>query len=750
MGKVQESTTESSENRTNKERLVSKKVSENANIVNSEYAPQEVDQSFFEKSSLEKSNQFQTQCSYPQKEVSNKQQVHNLRHGDLNIDTLHETSQTSDLPNQALFPNAAPLGFIAANKINPYRNSFSETSGSTSYSTADDASVMGVADEIELGYNIYNAYHYNLYSDSNVPLIYQNQTEVIQNTEKEMKPVEANNGSTRNANSSVMPKNTSNFKKLFFSDQVLETNSITASIMSSSSILIDPRVQFQSQRFPSSLRTGTSSFSQNPKRNNQRNFTKHFNAVSSQADIENGQNKRLEQQYEIAQMQELYYNKVNTNFDYSEQHITNPVNSQRSNYQTTYVTGDEPNQCWYKNQVGNENKRRNFCENSENKLNTVHNKNTDLKFLDDNGKYGNTNDNSLSFPSNEKTYEQISKTNDEDIAPDSYTKDNKALFTAGKLMGEHDTCENSNVQNYENLEEGPLLRNYQNNPTGLYGPAATLDASESVPFFHSSTQYDVVSVDGPRDVQTGILEAKVFHKHLSYAMQRNNLEPNAQSYSASAPISIMQPYKNNKQAMLAAEGFALRNSNNVAHATTQPREPFTQHLSFPKNMQGFSSEQNYGRNTPVNQCVETRYSNEPNCGNQNFGVNPHSQSKLLPPISMASSLQNTDMGNNHGPDNIFGKKVNDMTASQYIKVQTKKSSSKNAKVRGRKPTNKGADSLMCPYCKDENACSFKRKEHLKRHISSVHIKKKPFQCPKCGKKFTRVDNMKNHVNICKN
>lgn len=40
---------------------------------------------------------------------------------------------------------------------------------------------------------------------------------------------------------------------------------------------------------------------------------------------------------------------------------------------------------------------------------------------------------------------------------------------------------------------------------------------------------------------------------------------------------------------------------------------------------------------------------------------------------------------------------------------------------------------------------FRRSEHLKRHIRSLHTGEKPFECRTCHKNFSRSDNLAQHM-----
>lgn len=70
------------------------------------------------------------------------------------------------------------------------------------------------------------------------------------------------------------------------------------------------------------------------------------------------------------------------------------------------------------------------------------------------------------------------------------------------------------------------------------------------------------------------------------------------------------------------------------------------------------------------------------------------------------------------------------------------------KIRGRKPSLHYDDSevFKCELCERR----FKRQEHLKRHVSSLHMGERPYQCDICLKSFSRSDNLSQHKRIHNN
>ncbi|KAG0190250.1 hypothetical protein DFQ28_002287 [Apophysomyces sp. BC1034] len=70
--------------------------------------------------------------------------------------------------------------------------------------------------------------------------------------------------------------------------------------------------------------------------------------------------------------------------------------------------------------------------------------------------------------------------------------------------------------------------------------------------------------------------------------------------------------------------------------------------------------------------------------------------------------------------------------------------------RGRRVSSVPSGNIRMFTCKTDGCGKvFKRSEHLKRHIRSIHTLEKPFECPyqNCHKRFSRSDNLNQHIRI---
>ncbi|KAI9360638.1 hypothetical protein BD770DRAFT_441951 [Pilaira anomala] len=80
-----------------------------------------------------------------------------------------------------------------------------------------------------------------------------------------------------------------------------------------------------------------------------------------------------------------------------------------------------------------------------------------------------------------------------------------------------------------------------------------------------------------------------------------------------------------------------------------------------------------------------------------------------------------------------------------------KSPLKPTRSRGRRVSNSPSIAGQKVFtCKHDNCGKvFKRSEHLKRHVRSIHTLEKPFECPyqTCSKRFSRSDNLNQHIRI---
>ncbi|KAG0297421.1 hypothetical protein BGZ96_006601, partial [Linnemannia gamsii] len=92
-----------------------------------------------------------------------------------------------------------------------------------------------------------------------------------------------------------------------------------------------------------------------------------------------------------------------------------------------------------------------------------------------------------------------------------------------------------------------------------------------------------------------------------------------------------------------------------------------------------------------------------------------------------------------------------LMATSPISTTTSVTTGVPKRSRGRRvsshPDNSGCKIFKCRF--DDCGKIFKRSEHLKRHVRSIHTLEKPFECPinNCPKRFSRSDNLNQHIRI---
>ncbi|KAF7728492.1 hypothetical protein EC973_006045 [Apophysomyces ossiformis] len=110
----------------------------------------------------------------------------------------------------------------------------------------------------------------------------------------------------------------------------------------------------------------------------------------------------------------------------------------------------------------------------------------------------------------------------------------------------------------------------------------------------------------------------------------------------------------------------------------------------------------------------------------------------------SSSIRNNNNNNNHDASGSS-------SPSSSSSPGGGKTTVKQGRSRGRRvSSNPGAAGQKMFTCKhDDCGKVFKRSEHLKRHIRSIHTLEKPFECPyhSCSKRFSRSDNLNQHIRI---
>ena len=128
-----------------------------------------------------------------------------------------------------------------------------------------------------------------------------------------------------------------------------------------------------------------------------------------------------------------------------------------------------------------------------------------------------------------------------------------------------------------------------------------------------------------------------------------------------------------------------------------------------------------------------------NCGNRHYHDDEsltYADEPQTPEVnrSQQSTLINADRAENPSENNAL--------ASSHS-ADANVNAAQPATRRGRKQslTDDPSKQFVCNVCNRR----FRRQEHLKRHVRSLHTQEKPFECTDCGKTFSRSDNLAQHA-----
>lgn len=147
--------------------------------------------------------------------------------------------------------------------------------------------------------------------------------------------------------------------------------------------------------------------------------------------------------------------------------------------------------------------------------------------------------------------------------------------------------------------------------------------------------------------------------------------------------------------------------------------PFLQSVSLERNLSSPTS--SYLNTIPIQNYQQMYNNNTKITQNNNVTAPPKNKNRRKSAIVTSSQLK----GNSRSPPLLNGQKATTTTAKRSVSYNF---SDENK-------------TFKCETC----GKAFRRSEHLKRHIRSVHSSERPFACPTCDKKFSRSDNLAQHI-----
>lgn len=141
----------------------------------------------------------------------------------------------------------------------------------------------------------------------------------------------------------------------------------------------------------------------------------------------------------------------------------------------------------------------------------------------------------------------------------------------------------------------------------------------------------------------------------------------------------------------------------------------------------------YSDNMPMVSAPKRRSAKKSRSEYSEVGTDYHSKTQTSGDDNTASGVSSQQhSGHESNADNAVGSSSDEgaTTSAQPISRRGRKQSL----------TDDPSKTFVCTLCSRR----FRRQEHLKRHVRSLHTHEKPFECTDCGKTFSRSDNLSQH------
>ena len=137
----------------------------------------------------------------------------------------------------------------------------------------------------------------------------------------------------------------------------------------------------------------------------------------------------------------------------------------------------------------------------------------------------------------------------------------------------------------------------------------------------------------------------------------------------------------------------------------------------------------------------------PNHNNTQFYNNYQQQQNYIDQAGRSKSTTIPNFGRNYKSDltmaSTLQKNLNHHTSRNSLNSRQKSRTPSIPNLNG--TTTSTIDENDKPFTCTTCGKSFRRSEHLRRHIRSVHSQERPFACTLCDKKFSRSDNLSQHL-----